>query len=317
MKVEYAKSGRSKCTWKKCSQFIDKGELRIGTGSQMPGVDEISYKWRHLCCFSNIQIKNLGSVDHIDGYDECLPEHQEALRRMMKGEYIEQYTKIRGKYIHPTIATATAAQLTAMGKKNKNVGGGVGGQLLAPVVGVKRARATTAGGASKGPTVTLAGAYVDTGVESDATDDYEVEISKGRPQCPFGSACFRKDPDHFTKFAHHGDNDDESSNSNHNQTKKGPSDLKVISYSPGSGGQSSGALSPATATSYPHQPHQQQQQHLAAPPPTTAAVPGDSAATGAYPKQLNYFDGGGAKSPCPFGMMCLRTDPKHRAEFAH
>ena len=254
VKVEYAKSGRSKCTWKKCSQFIEKGELRVGSGSQMPGMDDgsLTYKWRHLCCFSTIQIKNLGSVDHIDGYDECLPQHQEALRRMMKGEFAEQYSSVRGKYLHPNIDSAPAA-----------------GASKKKVTGEKRARV--------GPAVTLAGAYVDTGMESDATDDYEVEVSKGRPQCPFGAACFRKNPDHFAQFAHGTDED----------ASKGPVSVKVVSYS--------------SAT-----PHQ-------VVPTSTTAAP-TSQPTAAPVQTLLVASPGSA---CPFGPMCLRTDAKHRSEFTH
>lgn len=81
LRVEHAKSSRSRCVLKECSKFILKGELRIGTAVMMPGVDEPSFKWRHLCCFTARQAKNAGSVDSVDGYDDLSDASQDSITR--------------------------------------------------------------------------------------------------------------------------------------------------------------------------------------------------------------------------------------------
>eukprot|EP00668_Euglena_longa_P001256 GGOE01001486.1.p1 GENE.GGOE01001486.1~~GGOE01001486.1.p1 ORF type:complete len:899 (-),score=261.13 GGOE01001486.1:257-2914(-) len=86
--VEYAKSGRSRCTHKPCSEMIEKGELRVGTPVTMPGADTPSFKWRHICCFTARQIDNARSIDNIHGLDEMRPADRLLVKRMMGKELV-------------------------------------------------------------------------------------------------------------------------------------------------------------------------------------------------------------------------------------
>eukprot|EP00759_Apiculatamorpha_spiralis_P017623 PhF_6_TR23781/c0_g1_i2/m.33270 len=88
LRVEYAKSARSKCSFKQCSSPIDKGQVRIGTAKMMPGADTPSYSWRHIGCFTSRQLKNTPSVDSIEGFDDLKPEDQAIVLKMVKGEFV-------------------------------------------------------------------------------------------------------------------------------------------------------------------------------------------------------------------------------------
>ena len=164
-----------------------KGEMRIGTGVLMPGMEELSYKWRHLCCFTARQIKNIGgSLDSIEGFEDLKDEDQQVLKKMLRGELVGDATIIgRG-------AEATGASPAAPTKKK-------GVASPPPVETRKRPRA--------------AAVLKDDDV-SDATDDYETQIviqDEKPPLCPYGASCFRKNPEHFKAYRHSGrdDNDDD------------------------------------------------------------------------------------------------------------
>eukprot|EP00667_Euglena_gracilis_P002735 EG_transcript_2740 len=86
--VEYAKSGRSRCTHKPCSETIEKGELRVGTPVTMPGADSASFKWRHVCCFTARQIDNAKSIDNVHGLEELKPADRLLVKRMMGKELV-------------------------------------------------------------------------------------------------------------------------------------------------------------------------------------------------------------------------------------
>jgi hypothetical protein len=79
------------------------------------------------------------------------------------------------------------------GNANGDDGGGASASL-----GEKRARA---------PRKPRAKAEkADNGVDSDATDEYEVvvEAVSAKPKCPYGADCFRTNPEHFQQYTHDG-----------------------------------------------------------------------------------------------------------------
>ena len=95
LKVEYAKSSRSKCQNKQCAQIIEKGEVRIGTGGLMPGAEEYSFKFRHLCCFTKRQLVALKTIDQLEGFDDLEEVDQELMKRLIKGDLVDDFT-LRG-----------------------------------------------------------------------------------------------------------------------------------------------------------------------------------------------------------------------------
>lgn len=113
LRVEYAKSGRSKCS--NCKTAVDAGELRIGTATMMPGAEEKSYKWRHIPCFTKRQLVSCKSVDNIEGFDDLEERHQEIVRRMIKGDFVGNKSLI-GKFLR---AGAVAAVEEKEEKKTK------------------------------------------------------------------------------------------------------------------------------------------------------------------------------------------------------
>eukprot|EP01064_Diplonema_japonicum_P028193 TRINITY_DN4267_c0_g1_i2.p1 TRINITY_DN4267_c0_g1~~TRINITY_DN4267_c0_g1_i2.p1 ORF type:complete len:369 (+),score=81.56 TRINITY_DN4267_c0_g1_i2:55-1161(+) len=104
LKVEYAKSARSRCANKQCAEIIEKGELRIGTGNMMPGMDDYSYKWRHLCCFTKRQLTSLSTIDQLDGYDDVKDGEQQLLVKLVNGELIDK-VELKGATGDCTIGT--------------------------------------------------------------------------------------------------------------------------------------------------------------------------------------------------------------------
>ena len=175
LRVEYAKSSRSQCSLKECSKLIMKGEVRIGTGVMMPGRDEYTYKWRHLCCFTARQLKNCEGVESIEGFDGLKEADQLLVHRMIKGELVGDSSVI-----------GHGAEVSVM-PSNKPV---------------KNNKAKE----KEHTTVAIAKRQRDPDCGSD-TDDYEVEINGAdaqvpRPKCPYGTACFRKNPSHFSEYEH-------------------------------------------------------------------------------------------------------------------
>ncbi|KAL1871979.1 hypothetical protein VTK73DRAFT_1809 [Phialemonium thermophilum] len=103
-RIELAKSGRALCTdtvCKNAGEKIAKGELRLGTWVEMPGLDRGSWKWKHWGCVSGAVIQSIrdtvglesGNVDWdaIDGYDELAehPDVQEKIRRVVTQGHID------------------------------------------------------------------------------------------------------------------------------------------------------------------------------------------------------------------------------------
>lgn len=350
IKVEYAKSARSRCTLKTCNLFIQKGEVRIGTGSMMPGADELTYKWRHLCCFSGRQIKNIhASVDNIDGFEDLEEPHQAIIHKMLKGQ-LEGDNSIKGAVVSAVIAGSAGDGDGKAKKKKAGVGATLMGnsnvdllsQKTSTQLGKKRPR---------GPAVTLEGALVDTGAESDATDEYEVGITNQKPMCPHGASCFRKNPDYFKEYRHAGDKDinlednhmqptvvkkyvkegGHSASANAISSSSAPpvaSSKPVVTSANASSGKQ---VCPYGATCVLKTPaHLHQYLHGAeaakageAPIPHSAihnALTTPASPTGSTNVTTNVGGGGVANSSkkvCPYLPMCLRSDAKHLAEFSH
>lgn len=167
--------------------MIEKGEVRVGTGIMMPGMDEPSYKWRHICCFTARQAKNAGgSVDSVEGLEDLSETDQKLILRMMKGELVNDHSLL-GKT--GTAGTAAAAVVASPKAKKAPAGDAVGAK--------PKKKARVEGGAADG------GGYA-----SDATDDYDVEetgtatVAVIKPLCPYGAGCFRKNPAHFAEYRH-------------------------------------------------------------------------------------------------------------------
>ena len=219
LRVEYAKSGRSKCTLKECSKLLDKGQIRIGTGTLMPGADELSYKWRHVCCFTKRQLASVPSVDGIEGYDDLSEADQGLLRRMVRGELIGKFELVAETA--PAVDPAAAAK--ASPKKRARAAGDAVVVVAAPVAAAPaavvkapcefgascyrtnpahlrdfshpRAAAASLSPAAAAPVAAMMGHVTAAPVASDAAAT--VAASGG---CKFGDACFRADPIHRRQF---------------------------------------------------------------------------------------------------------------------
>lgn len=290
LKVEYSKSSRARCSLKECGKLIEKGEVRIGTGSMMPGVDELSYKWRHLCCFTKRQLASVASVDNIEGYDDLADEDQVLIRRMIKGELVGD-SKVLGR-VAPSQAHLLAAAAGKTTKKKKKVATAVSG---AP---------------SAAPSTGAVGG--DEGDVSDATDDFGDLVASAtaagpkRTKCEFGAKCFRKNPEHFKTHSHPGDTD-------------------YSAPAVGGGGGTPCAGSDALAAKKPKvEAPAKLQQTLsqmwrkpgdgtlaAASAPAVGPAPSEAAA----PPAVKYDTLG--RKICPFGAMCFRTAKEHHDEWAH
>ncbi|KAG5465433.1 hypothetical protein CUR178_00136 [Leishmania enriettii] len=199
--VEYSKSGRAKCSNTSCGKKIEKHELRIGTEVIMPFSDEgiESWKWRHLCCFTERQLSNArgsGDIDAIQGENDLAPADKALVQKMREGLIVGD-TSILGR-IGDVANSPVAAELKGMGgkaakPKAKASDSGETGGLPLDTKGEKRPRAAPR--KAKMP---------DDDADSEATDEYEVAVETvaGNPKCPYGAKCFRTNQEHFRQYAH-------------------------------------------------------------------------------------------------------------------
>jgi hypothetical protein len=277
LRVEYAKSGRSRCCLKECSKMIEKGEVRVGTGIMMPGMDEPSYKWRHICCFTARQAKNAGgSVDSVEGLEDLTEADQTLILRMMKGELVNDHSLLGKTGTAGTPAAATAVS-PKKGKKAPSGDAGAGPK--------KKARVEVV-------------AAADGGYASDATDDYDVEetgtatVAIAKPLCPYGAGCFRKNPSHFAEYRH-GDDADASSVAG----SALPRTAEVVTVvakkrdAPPPRPPTVAVVVGGTAASFPFP-------EMAPAATVVVAAPGE-------------------KKRCPHGALCFRTDAQHHADLLH
>lgn len=186
LRVEYAKSGRAKCSLTSCKKPIAKHEVRIGTVMTLPfgeeGVESVAY--RHVCCFTARQLSNAkATLDDIEGYNDLAPADKALIDQMKKGELVGK-TQLIGR-VGDVANSPLAAEL---GATEKTAAAG-----KAPRA--KREKKAPA----KPPQEEDAEA-----VDSDATEEFEVDVRavSARPVCPYGANCFRTAPDHFEQFSH-------------------------------------------------------------------------------------------------------------------
>ncbi|KPA80037.1 hypothetical protein ABB37_05056 [Leptomonas pyrrhocoris] len=205
--VEYSKSGRAKCSLTSCGKKIEKNELRIGTEVILPYSDDgvETWKWRHLCCFTERQLGNArgtGDIDNIQGEDDLAPADKALVQEMREGKLVGATTIIGriGDVAHSRLASeltgkgGAAAASKGKAKTKKSDDREDGGSASASP-GEKRARAPRKK------------AQVDDDVDSEATDEYEVAVEavSEKPKCPYGADCFRTNPEHFQQYSHDGD----------------------------------------------------------------------------------------------------------------
>ncbi|KAG5463960.1 hypothetical protein LSCM1_00136 [Leishmania martiniquensis] len=211
--VEYSKSGRAKCSNTSCGKSIQKNELRIGTEVIMPFSDEgiESWKWRHLCCFTERQLSNAkgsGDIDAIQGEDDLAPADKALVQKMREGLLVGD-TSILGR-IGDVANSPAAAELKGKGgkaakpkakAKAKASGTAEDGESRPAVSGEKRPRAPPR-------KAKAANAKVQDDVDSEATDEYEVvvEAVAGKLKCPYGANCFRTNQEHFRQYTHDDEN---------------------------------------------------------------------------------------------------------------
>ncbi|KAG5490004.1 hypothetical protein JKF63_00123 [Porcisia hertigi] len=204
--VEYAKSGRAKCSNTACGKLICKGELRIGTEMMMAlGDKEVeSWKWRHLCCFTERQLSNAkasGEIDALQGESDLAPADRKLMQEMREGKLVGDVS-ILGRIgdVAPTSppkkGKEKGTKATVPRSKGSKAADGEG-PTPAPVA-AKRQRAPS------GKAKTAVVAAQDGDVDSEATEEYEVavETEMGKPKCPYGVKCFRTEKKHFQQYSH-------------------------------------------------------------------------------------------------------------------
>lgn len=211
--VEYSKSGRAKCSNTSCGKKIEKHELRVGTEVIMPFSDDgvETWKWRHLCCFTERQLSNAkgsGDIDDIQGESDLAPADKALVDKMREGKLVGD-TSILGR-IGDVAHSPLASELTGKGGKATKAAT----KPRAPAEGSAKASASEPTkkrprGAARPGQTGAAGKDTDGDVDSEATDEYEVEVeaSPGKPKCPYAASCFRTNPEHFQHFVHE-DRDD-------------------------------------------------------------------------------------------------------------
>lgn len=199
--VEYSKSARAKCSLTSCGKKIQKNELRIGTEVTLPFNDDgvETWKWRHLCCFTERQLNNArgtGDIGAIEGEDTLAPADKALVQKLREGKLVGD-TSIIGR-----VGDIANSKL-AVQPKGKG-GGGAAAKAKddddgSASPGEKRARAPRKAKAKASAR--------DDDVDSEATDEYEVAVEpvSGKPRCPYGAHCFRTNPEHFQQFSHDSD----------------------------------------------------------------------------------------------------------------
>eukprot|EP00796_Vickermania_ingenoplastis_P005781 gene5781-4132_t len=184
----YAKSARASCS--KCKKAIAKHEVRIGTEIQLPGGDDVlaSWTWRHLCCFTDRQIKNAeasNAFDNIDGIDTLAPCDKALVEEMKQGKLIDK-TELIGRI--GDIKNSNMPPPEPKGKRQRAA------SADGPSPSTKKAPAAKRG--KKAPVTPSI-------PPDDGTEDFEVEIvSADTPVCPYGESCFQTQAHHYKEFRH-------------------------------------------------------------------------------------------------------------------
>lgn len=188
--VEYAKSARAKCT--KCKIAIQKHEIRIGTEVQLAlGSDDpvVSWQWRHLCCFTDRQIKNAeasGAFGNINGYDELASDDKALVDDLKMGKLVDK-TELIGR-----IGNAESA--SASSKKEKTTTDRTKETNSADIRTRKRVKTEKNIPGRKSSTTPL---------DDEDTEEFEVDVVvSDAPLCPYGEICFQTQPLHHLQFRH-------------------------------------------------------------------------------------------------------------------
>ncbi|CAJ1035967.1 Poly(ADP-ribose) polymerase and DNA-Ligase Zn-finger region [Leishmania shawi] len=208
--VEYSKSGRAKCSNTSCGKKIEKHELRIGTEVIMQFRDEEieSWKWRHLCCFTERQLSNAketGDINAIQGEDDLAPADKALLQEMREGRLVGD-TSILGR-IGDVTHSPVADEL-------KGKGGKVAKSKAKASLSADNRGSPSATAGEKRPRLPLRKANManattkDDDADSEATDEYEVAVETvtGNLKCPYGANCFRTNQEHFRQYTHGDEN---------------------------------------------------------------------------------------------------------------
>lgn len=174
--VEYAKSGRAKCSG--CKQTILKNELRIGIEVQFPGGDEpiLSWQWRHLCCFTDRQIINAekaGTLTEIEGYEALEAADKALVDELKKGKLLDRKDLIGKVSVTKKVVPAAKKKPRAHNESTPK--------------DKKRKKENT-------PVIDL---------PNDTTEDFEVDIATSdAPLCPYGEKCNEPGSMHFQQYSH-------------------------------------------------------------------------------------------------------------------
>ena len=212
LKVELSKSARARCQLKQCGQFIAKGELRVGTGAMMPGMEDYTYKFRHVCCFTKRQLASVDGPSAFVGYDDLCEDDQKVMQRLCRGELVDKH-EFRGRvspsHLEPVKPAKPAKKAT---KKGRDAADDVDGGDSGPATPARPSDASVA---------TVAAAAADDVVEADAGGaraqvgwPMSVALAEtnaatrllaegtGKPPCPYGALCFRDDGRHKSMYVH-------------------------------------------------------------------------------------------------------------------
>ncbi|KAH9581911.1 zinc finger protein [Trypanosoma melophagium] len=234
LRVEYAKSGRARCSLPACGQPIARHEVRIGTAVVFPPRSSsdgniagahnsaeaeegtTSYKWRHLCCFTQRQLQNAtaaGDLDNLDGFDDLAPVDQALVNRMKRGELLEK-TDVKGR-VGDIANSPLAAELLPKGtspeKKGKSAAASSSPNATKTSTKAEGAEAkkksTRTTKRTREKRAEKKEEEEKDGAESDATIEYDVAIVTSKPICPYGEKCFRTGAEHMAEYAHGTDAD--------------------------------------------------------------------------------------------------------------
>ncbi|EAN78069.1 hypothetical protein, conserved [Trypanosoma brucei brucei TREU927] len=222
LRVEYAKSGRAKCSAASCNKPISKHEVRVGIAvmfqpvGSTSGEPTLSYKWRHVCCFTERQIKNAeaeGGLDAIEGLEELAEVDRDLIAQMMRGELIDRMD-VMGRVGDVENSPASRGSLKGekfshsdgrAATKRKRGDGSESRETGSPPDLSKR------GKSKKGGVVSLTPSRdkdTNEGEISDSTtEEFEVSVEATRPPCPYGKECFRTSVSHMAEYSHGAESD--------------------------------------------------------------------------------------------------------------
>ncbi|KAI9216871.1 hypothetical protein BC828DRAFT_392542, partial [Blastocladiella britannica] len=93
--VEYAKTGRSKCSaGKACSAQIQKGELRLGTHFESEATGHNMTKYRHWKCTTQKVIESINASENgLGGLDTLTEEDKAMVEADLEKGFIEDGTE--------------------------------------------------------------------------------------------------------------------------------------------------------------------------------------------------------------------------------